>query len=118
LGDSQDDHAEKCKKDVEESQRGSAQDGPPCRCPLEEALLGRLLWSFSVGTLVLAAEGSRSNIRTPFQQLTKSSPLYKDRVGAHVGEAMKGYLKGLDDDSALRYYGNQLKLVASLVQHK
>ena len=58
-------------------------------------------WSSPVGTLLLAAEGSRSNIRTPFQHLTKSSPLFKDIVGAHVGEALKGYLKGLDDDSLL-----------------
>ncbi len=38
LGGWQDDHAE---KDVEESQRGSGQDALACRCPLEQALLGR-----------------------------------------------------------------------------
>jgi hypothetical protein len=38
LGGWQDDHAE---KDVEESQRGSGQDAPACRCPLEQELLGR-----------------------------------------------------------------------------
>jgi hypothetical protein len=39
LGGWQDDHAE---KDLEESQRGSGQDDPACRCPLErEGLLGR-----------------------------------------------------------------------------
>jgi len=39
LGGWQDDHAE---KDIEDSQRGSGQDAPACRCPLEhELLLGR-----------------------------------------------------------------------------
>ena len=38
LGGWQDDHAE---KDVEESQRGSGQDAPARRCPLEKELLGR-----------------------------------------------------------------------------
>jgi hypothetical protein len=92
LGDSQDDHAEKCKKDAEESQRGSAQDGPPCRCPLEEALLGRLLWSFSVGTLVFTAEGSRSNVRTPFHHLTKSSCLRTER--GRMWGGTEGLLEG------------------------
>ena len=44
-------------------------------------------------------------IRTLLQDLTKlSSSLAKD--GAHVREALKGYSKGLDDDSLLRYYDN------------
>ena len=38
LGGLQDDHAE---KDVEESQRGSGQDVPSFRCPLEQEPLGR-----------------------------------------------------------------------------
>jgi len=38
LGGWQDDHAE---KDVEESQRGSGQDAPASRCPLQQELLGR-----------------------------------------------------------------------------
>jgi hypothetical protein len=38
LGGWQDDHAE---TDLEESQRGSGQDAPACRCPLEHGLLGR-----------------------------------------------------------------------------
>ena len=33
----QDEHAE---KDLEETQRGSGQDVPACRCPLEQELLG------------------------------------------------------------------------------
>jgi hypothetical protein len=37
LGGWQDDHDE---KDVEESQRGSGQDAPASRCPLEQQLLG------------------------------------------------------------------------------
>ena len=38
VGSWQDDHAE---KDLEEIQRGSGQDAPACRCPLEQELLGR-----------------------------------------------------------------------------
>ncbi len=38
MGGWQDDHAE---KDLEVSQRGSGQDAPACRCPLEQELLGR-----------------------------------------------------------------------------
>jgi hypothetical protein len=38
LGGYQDDHAE---NDLEESQRGFGPDDPACRCPLEQALLGR-----------------------------------------------------------------------------
>jgi hypothetical protein len=56
--------------------------------------------------LLLAAEGSCSNIRTPlysylrlFQLLPVEVLFSKDREGAHVGEALKGYWKGLDDDS-------------------
>ena len=37
LAGRQDDHAE---KDLEESQRGSGQDAPACRCPLEQELRG------------------------------------------------------------------------------
>jgi hypothetical protein len=40
LGDWKDDHVE---KDLEESQRGSGQDAPACRCPLEQELLDRHL---------------------------------------------------------------------------
>jgi hypothetical protein len=38
LGDWQDGHVE---KDIEESQRGSGEDVPCCRCPLEAELLGQ-----------------------------------------------------------------------------
>ena len=38
MGGWQDDHDE---KDLEESQRGSGQDAPACRCPLKRELLGR-----------------------------------------------------------------------------
>ncbi len=38
LGGWQDEHAE---KDFEESQGGSGQDAPACRCPLEQELLER-----------------------------------------------------------------------------
>ncbi len=56
MGGRQDDHAE---KDLEESPRGSGQDAPACRCPLEEELLGRRLQWHKFGKAPTRFEATR-----------------------------------------------------------
>ncbi len=59
LGGWLDDHAE---KDLEESQRGSRQDAPTCRCPLEQEVLGRRpQWRFKEPVRDEATRGGDSS---------------------------------------------------------
>jgi hypothetical protein len=58
LGGWQDDRAE---KDLEESQRGSGQDVPACRCPLEQELLVRRPQWHEKGKAAVRFEATRGD---------------------------------------------------------